>query len=164
MTNRWRQNSSTTHQKSLKIIFMATPGKITVEIIRTTANIGKQGEIKEVSLTYAQNKLFPEGIAKEYKPQPSKDEKKAKIYVNRFEITKRLHEKTLDIHMAHEQGKITEAINQDWVVAKIRDKFHISLLPEMIRLDEKTIKKAGKYTVHIDLAPDAYAQMVLELH
>jgi len=143
---------------------MATPGKITVEIIRTTANIGKQGEIKEVSLTYAQNKLFPEGIAKEYKAQPSKDEKKAKIYVNRFEITKRLHEKTLDIHMAHVQGKIAEAINQDWVVAKIREKFHIALLPEMIRLDEKTIKKAGKYTIHLDLAPDAYAQMVLELH
>ncbi len=140
------------------------PGKITVEIIRTTANIGKQGEIKEVSLTYAQNKLFPEGIAKEYKPQPSKDEKKAKIYVNRFDITKRLHEKTLDIHMAHEQGKLAEAINQDWVVAKIRDKFHVSLLPEMIRLDEKAIKKAGKYTVHIDIASDAYAQMVLELH
>jgi ribosomal protein L9 len=143
---------------------MPPPGKIMVEIIRTTANIGKQGEIKEVSLTFAQNKLFPEGIAKEYKPQPSKDEKKAKIYVNRFEITKRLHEKTLDIHMSHEQGKIAEAINQDWVVAKIRDKFHVSLLPEMIRLDEKTIKKAGKYTVHIDLAPDAYAQMILELH
>ncbi len=138
--------------------------KIKVEIIRTTANIGKQGEIKEVSLTYAQNKLFPEGIAKEYKPQPSKDEKKAKIYVNRFEITKRLHEKTLDIHMAHEQGKIAEAINQDWVVTKIREKFHIALLPEMIRLDEKTIKKAGKYTIHLDLAPDAYAQMTLELH
>ncbi len=143
---------------------MSPPGKITVEIIRTTANIGKQGEIKEVSLTYAQNKLFPEGIAKEYKPQPSKDEKKAKIYVNRFDITKRLHEKSLDIHMAHEQWKFAEAINQDWVVAKIRDKFHVSLLPEMIRLDEKTIKKAGKYTVHLDLAPDAYAQMILELH
>lgn len=135
-----------------------------VEIIRTTANIGKQGEVKEVSLTYAQNKLFPEGIAKEYKAQPSKDEKRAKIYVNRFEITKRLHEKTLDIHMAHEQGKLAEAINQDWVVAKIREKFHVALLPEMIRLDEKTIKKAGKYTVHIDLAADAYAQMTLELH
>ncbi len=138
--------------------------KITVEIIRTTANIGKQGEIKEVSLTYAQNKLFPEGIAKECKAQPSKDEKRAKIYVNRFEITKRLHEKTLIVHMAHEQGKLSEAINQDWVVAKIREKFHVALLPEMIRLDEKTIKKAGKYIIHLDLAPDAYAQMVLELH
>ncbi|MFA6080001.1 MAG: 50S ribosomal L9 C-terminal domain-containing protein [Candidatus Gracilibacteria bacterium] len=143
---------------------MTTSGKITVEIIHTTANIGKQGEIKEVSLTYAQNKLFPEGIAKEYKPQPSKDEKRAKIYVNRFEITKRLHEKTLIVHMTHEQGKLSEAINQDWVVAKIREKFHIALLPETIRLDEKTIKKAGKYTIHLDLAPDAYAQMVLELH
>lgn len=138
--------------------------KIKIEIIRTTANIGKQGEVKEVSLTYAQNKLFPEGIAKEYKPQPTKDEKKAKIYVNRFEITKRLHEKTLIVHMTHEQWKFAEAINQDWVVAKIREKFHVALLPEMIRLDEKTIKKAGKYTVHIDLAPDAYAQLILDLH
>lgn len=143
---------------------MSPPWKITVEIIRTTANIGKQGEIKEVSLTFAQNKLFPEGIAREYKPQPNKDEKKAKIYVNRFDITKRLHEKTLSVHLNHEQGKITETIDAEWIVKKIRDIFHVSLLPEMIRLDEKTIKKAGKYTVHIDIAPDAYAQMVLELH
>jgi hypothetical protein len=34
----------------------------------------------------------------------------------------------------------------------------------MVRIDEKTIKKAGKYTVYLDLAPDAYAQMILELH
>lgn len=39
---------------------MAGKDKITVEILRTTANVGKQGEIKEVSLTFAQNKLFPE--------------------------------------------------------------------------------------------------------
>ncbi len=143
---------------------MATPWKITVEIIRTTANIGKQGEIKEVSLTYAQNKLFPEGIAKEYKAQPSKDEKKAKIYVNRFEITKKLHEKTLVVHMIHDQWKVSEAVNPDWIAGKIREKFHIALLPEMVRIDEKTIKKAGKYTVYLDLAPDAYAQMILELH
>lgn len=143
---------------------MSPPWKIIVEIIRTTANIGKQGEIKEVSLTYAQNKLFPEGIAKEYKPQPSKDEKKAKIYVNRFEITKKLHEKALVIHMIHDQWKTSEAVNPEWIAVKIREKFHIALLPEMIRLDEKTIKKAGKYTIHLDLAPDAYAQMILELH
>ena len=143
---------------------MSGSWKITVEIIRTTANIGKQGEIKEVSLTYAQNKLFPEGIAKEYKAQPSKDEKKAKIYVNRFEITKKLHEKTLVVHMIHDQWKVSEAVNPDWIAGKIREKFHIALLPEMVRIDEKTIKKAGKYTVYLDLAPDAYAQMILELH
>jgi ribosomal protein L9 len=84
--------------------------------------------------------------------------------VNRFEITKKLHEKTLVIHMIHDQWKVSEAVNPDWVARKIREKFHIALLPEMIRLDEKTIKKAGKYTIHVDLAPDAYAQMVLELH
>ena len=143
---------------------MSGSWKITVEIIRTTANIGKQGEIKEVSLTYAQNKLFPEGIAKEYKAQPSKDEKRAKIYVNRFEITKKLHEKTLVVHMIHDQWKVSEAVNPDWIAGKIREKFHIALLPEMVRIDEKTIKKAGKYTVYLDLAPDAYAQIILELH
>lgn len=143
---------------------MSTPWKITVEIIRTTANIGKQWDVKEVSLTFAQNKLFPEWIAKEYRPVASKDEKKAKIYINRFEITKKLHEKILDIHLNHEEWKITEAINPEWMVKKIRDKFHISLLPEMVRFDEKTIKKAGKYTVYLDIAPDAYAQMILELH
>lgn len=143
---------------------MSGSWKITVEIIRTTANIGKQGEVKEVSLTYAQNKLFPEGIAKEYKAQPSKDEKKAKIYVNRFEITKKLHEKTLVVHMIHDQWKVSEAVNSEWIAGKIREKFHIALLPEMVRIDEKTIKKAGKYTVYLDLAPDAYAQMILELH
>lgn len=137
--------------------------KIMVEIIRTAAGIGKQGEIKEVSLTFAQNKLFPEGIAREYKAQPSKDERRAKIYTNRFDIIKRLHEKTLQIEIPHTAGHLSETVDQDWLVEKIRSKFHVTLLAEMIRLDEKHIKKAGKHTVHIDLASDAYAQIILDI-
>jgi len=134
-----------------------------VEILRTTANVGKQGEIKEFSLTFAQNKLFPEGIAREYKAQPSKEERKAKIYTNRFEIAKQLHEKVLQFEIPHNAGHLSETIDQDWLVEKIRSKFHVTLLPEMIRLDEKHIKKAGKHTVHIDLSADAYAQLTLDI-
>lgn len=134
-----------------------------VEILRTTANIGKQGEIKEVSLTFAQNKLFPEWIAREYKAQPSKDERRAKIYTNRFDIIKRLHEKTLQVEIPHTAGHLSETVDEDWLVEKIRSKFHVTLLPEMIRLDEKHIKKAGKHTVHIDLSTDAYAQIILDI-
>ena len=134
-----------------------------VEILRTTANVGKQGEIKEVSLTFAQNKLFPEGIAREYKSQPSKEERRAKIYTNRFDIIKRLHEKVLQMEIPHTWGHLSETIDQDWLVEKIRSKFHVTLLSEMIRLDEKHIKKAGKHTVHIDLSADAYAQLTLDI-
>ena len=134
-----------------------------VEILRTTANVGKQGEIKEVSLTFAQNKLFPEWIAREYKAQPSKDERRAKIYTNRFDIIKRLHEKVLQMEIPHNWGHLSETIDQDWLVEKIRSKFHVTLLSEMIRLDEKHIKKAGKHTVHIDLSADAYAQLTLDI-
>jgi ribosomal protein L9 len=143
---------------------MSQSWKITVEILRTTANVGKQGEIKEVSLTFAQNKLFPEWIAREYKAQPSKDEKRAKIYTNRFDIIKRLHEKVIQIEIPHTSGHLSETIDQDWLVEKIRSKFHVTLLSEMIRLDEKHIKKAGKHTVHIDLSADAYAQLTLDIH
>jgi len=80
---------------------MSQNSKITIEILRTTAGVGKQGETKEVSLTYAQNKLFPEGIAREYKPVASKEEKKAKIHTNRFDIVKRLHEKILQVEVPH---------------------------------------------------------------
>lgn len=59
---------------------MAGNGKLMVEILRTTANVGKQGEVKEVSLVFAQNKLFPEGIAREYKSQPSKEERRNAIF------------------------------------------------------------------------------------
>jgi len=137
--------------------------KITVEILRTTANVGKQGEVKEVSLTFAQNKLFPEGIAREYRAQASKEERKAKIHTNRFDIIKRLHEKTLQIEIPHNAGHLSETVDQEWMAEKIRQKFHVTLLPEMIRLDEKHIKKAGKYTVHIDLSNDAYAQLILDI-
>lgn len=65
--------------------------------------------------------------------------------------------------MTHTQWHLSETVNDDWIVEKIRQKFHVTILPDMIRLDEKHIKKAGKYTVHIDLAADAYAQMVLEI-
>mgnify|MGYP003419514469 CR=1 FL=1 len=142
---------------------MAGNGKLMVEILRTTANVGKQEEIKEVSLTFAQNKLFPEWIAREYKAQPSKDERRAKIYTNRFDIIKRLHEKVLQMEIPHTWGHLSETIDQDWLVEKIRSKFHVTLLSEMIRLDEKHIKKAGKHTVHIDLSADAYAQLTLDI-
>lgn len=142
---------------------MPQSSKITVEILRTTAGVGKQGETKEVSLTYAQNKLFPEWIAREYKAQPSKEERKAKIYTNRFDIIKRLHEKTLQVEIPHAAGHLSETVDQDWLVDKIRSKFHVTLLPEMIRLDEKHIKKAGKHTIHVDLASDAYAQIILDI-
>ena len=142
---------------------MSQSSKITVEILRTTANVGKQGEIKEFALAFAQNKLFPEGIAREYRAQPSKEERKAKIYTNRFEITKRLHEKILQIEIPHTSGHLSETVDQDWLVEKIRSKFHVTLLPDMIRLDEKHIKKAGKHTVHIDLSTDAYAQLTLDI-
>ncbi len=138
--------------------------KITVEIIKTTAWVGKQGEVKEVSLAYAQNKLFPEKIAREYREQSSKEEKKAKIYIQRFDIVRRLHEKVLSVVMEHSGWHFSETINADWIVVKIRSVFHVTLLPEMIRLDEKHIKKAGKYTIHIDLASDAYAQIIFEIN
>lgn len=137
--------------------------KLMVEILRTTADVGKQGEVKEVSLAFAQNKLFPEGIAREYKAQPSKEEKRAKIYTKRFDIIKRLHEKVLQIEISHSGGHLSETVNAEWLVEKIRNKFHITLLPEMIRLDEKHIKKAGKHTIHIDLSPDAYGQLILDI-
>jgi ribosomal protein L9 len=137
--------------------------KITIEILRTTADVGKQGEVKEVSLSFAHNKLFPEWIAREYRAQPSKEEKKAKIYTNRFDIIKRLHEKVLEINIKQTGWHLSETVNPDWLVEKIRSKFHVTLLPEMIRLDEKHIKKAGKHTVHIDLSADAYGQIILDI-
>lgn len=138
--------------------------KITVEILRTTAGIGKQGEIMDVSLTYAENKLLPEGIAKIYTPQASKEEKKAVITNRRFDITSRLHEKHLTHHAKHEKWHLDETIDADWIVKKIRDTYHVTLLPEMIRADEKHIKKAGTYRIYIDITHDAYAQMILEIH
>lgn len=76
---------------------------------------------------------------------------------------KRLHEKVLQIEISHKAGHLSETVDEDWLVAKIRDKFHVTLFPEMIRLDEKHIKKAGKHTIHIDLASDAYAQIILDI-
>ncbi len=134
-----------------------------VEILRTTANIGKQWEVKEFALAFAQNKLFPEGIAREYKSQPSKEERKAKIYTNRFDIIKRLHEKVLEVQIPHTAWHLSEKIDDEWIVMKIRSKFHMTLLPEMIRLDEKHIKKIGKHTIHIDISADAYAQIILDI-
>ena len=143
---------------------MSQNWKIMVEIIRTTANIGKQGEVKEVSLTFAENKLFPEGIAKIHKAQPSKEEKRLQIFAKRFDIAKRIHEKTMRLNVPNSHGHIDTPIDSEWITKKIRDEFHVSLLPEMVRIDEKSIKKTGKYTVHVDLATDAYAQFQLVLN
>lgn len=67
------------------------------------------------------------------------------------------------VQVSHTPGHLSETVDENWIVAKIREKFHVNILPEMIRLDEKHIKKAGKHTVHIDFATDAYAQLILDI-
>ncbi len=139
---------------------MANSSKISVEILRTVAWVGKQGEVKEVSLSYAQNKLFPEKIARPHTASSTWTERKNSIHEKRFSIVERLHEKTLEITLPHSSGHLSETVDEAWIVSKIRDKFHITLLPEMIRMGVKHIKKAGKHTIHIDLSTDAYAQII----
>jgi len=65
-----------------------------VIFLKHVINVGKEGEIKEVSAGYATNFLFPKGLAKEYNEEIQKqlEQKKQKKERQRREIVERKNE------------------------------------------------------------------------
>lgn len=139
---------------------------IQVEILKTVAGIGKQGEIKEVGQAQARNQLIPQWIAREVKEKgsagPTTADRKDEILEKKDEIVAKLKDQTLEVAVEGHGWKISHHFDEKNVAQAIRQKYHFKLLPEMIQFDDvKHPKKAGEYAMHIDIAADAFVRMKL---
>ena len=138
-----------------------------VEIIKTTAWVWKQWEIKEVGLAQARNQLIPRGIAKEAKglrlDKHEQHEKQLQnIHEQRHQIVEKLRDQALEATVEGHGSRISHHFDQKDVVELIKRRFQVKILPEMIQFEDvKHPKKAGEYQFHIDIAADAYVRMRL---
>ena len=120
----------------LSSIIMAT-SKITVELLKDMAHLGRKGQIIEVSTPQARNSLIPQGIAKEI-------------------TAERMKKIEADKKRASDQARIR--------LTQANEKFSIQFEKQDIKLPIKThIKTAGEHLVYLHITRDTLAKIIVEV-
>lgn len=138
--------------------------KILVEILKTTAWVGKQWEIISVSQPMAQNRLIPQWIAKLSNGKNGNASTHAdqikEVQDNRQKLSETLHAQTVVCLTEAHGEKITHHFDKEDVAAAIKKHFHVKVMPEMISFDDvKHPKKLGIYDIHINVHPEVFIKM-----
>lgn len=152
---------------------MATQDKIFVQLLQRIANIGKEGEIIEVSRTQAKNYLIPKGLAKLATPDliKSEQEKKRKAQDNkshlieaRHEIGEKLHGTTLTFELPGSKDKIFGGLGEHEIIGEIKKRYGVSLEKKHVLLPEgHKLKQVGVTDIKIHLGSDINIKMHVEI-
>lgn len=139
----------------------ANKDKISVRLLTRIANVGKEGDIVEVSRTQAKNYLIPKGLAKEVSEKDIVDlkQKEAKRQENlralsrdRHDIAKKLNGIILSFELTGIGSKVFGGLNEHDVIEKIRHEYSLELERSHVLLPEgKHIKKTGEHIIKIHL-------------
>ena len=131
-----------------------------VIILQDTKNVGKKGEIKNVSDGYAKNFLIPKGLAKEAteanirelkRKQATKEKKRATDKASAEILKERL--KTIEVKVkakAGEGGKVFGSVTSKDISDALKDQFGIEIDKKKIVVNSP-IKMLGEYTVETKL-------------
>jgi large subunit ribosomal protein L9 len=141
---------------------------VKVILIQDVKNLGKKGEIKEVSDGYARNYLIPKGFAQEataarlkenedqkqrLQRQRAKEENQARL------IQEKLHGKTISIKAKTGGGdKLFGAVTSREIAEVLQQQFGVTFDKKKIEIGEP-IKHLGKYSVHIKIYPGIHADI-----
>lgn len=146
---------------------------VSVQLLQRIANLGKEGEIVEVSHAYARNYLIAKKLAKLATPELIKREaeKKKKAQDNkvhlieaRHEIAQKLHDTTLLFELAGSKDKIFGGIGEHEIMTEIKKKHGVELEKKHILLPEgHHLKKVGATDIKINLGSDVYIRMRVEI-
>ena len=143
-----------------------------VIILQDTKNVGKKGEIKNVSDGYAKNFLIPKGLAKEAteanirelkRKQAADAEKRATDKASAEILKERL--KTIEVKVkakAGEGGKVFGSVTSKDISDALKDQFGIEIDKKKIALDNP-IKQTGTYRVPVKLFQDIAGTVVVEV-
>lgn len=147
--------------------------KIKVLLLKDVSNLGKKGEIVDVSDGYARNYLFPRGLAQEItdgmlehlKLQEISQKKREEKLLEKYKKEKDIIEEQTFVIKAKvgEKGKLFGSITSKDIAEVIAKKLKIEIDKRQIELEEP-IKSLGEYEVEIKLHPQviANAKIVIE--
>uniref|UniRef100_A0A7C3MJV1 Large ribosomal subunit protein bL9 n=1 Tax=Dictyoglomus thermophilum TaxID=14 RepID=A0A7C3MJV1_DICTH len=141
--------------------------KIKVMLLKDVDNLGKKGDVINVSDGYARNYLLPKGLAREVnegllenlKLQEISKKKKEEKLIEKFRKEKELLEKNTYVVKAKvgETGKLFGSITSKDVADIINEKLKLGIDKKQVELDEP-IKSLGEYEVTIKLHPQVVAK------
>lgn len=144
-----------------------------VELLVDIANVGRHGEIIEVSSSQARNYLIPKKLAREITPDRLKQieiEKKRLALQARerlekaFEIQKILDGQKLEFTLKGKWEKVFGGLAEHEIATRISQKYDISFEKRDIKLPNKThIKSAGTHLVYLHITRDTLAKIIVEV-
>lgn len=146
---------------------------VSVQLLQRIANVGKEGEIIEVSHAYARNYLIakklaklatPELIKKEAEKKKKAQDNKSHLVEARHEIAKKLHNTTLIFELAGSKDKIFGGIGEHEIIMEIKKQHSVELEKKHVLLPEgHHLKKVGVTDIKINLGSDVHVKMHIEI-
>ncbi len=142
-------------------------------LLRHVVNVGKQGDIVEVSSAQARNFLIPKGLAKEIDEKALSDmkaretkarENSAELVKNKQAIRESLHLQTLDFPMRGQGEKVFGGISEHEIIEKIKHEYGYTLEKRHIVLPEgKHLKTPGDHDIRVNLGHEVYIRMTVRI-
>lgn len=145
---------------------------VKVFLIKDIPNLGKIGDIKEVSEGYARNFLIPKGLAiiateglESFKANLVKQkENKVNRETSKFTILKEKLEKAnlvIEVDVG-ESGKIFGSITNRDISEELFNKMNLKIDKKIIAIDS-TIRSLGRHQVIINLSKDIKAVLTVDI-
>jgi len=144
-------------------------GNIKIILKKDVANLGEEGDIKNVKAGYARNFLYPQGFAVDYSIKNKNIYEKQKAAIEKRKLDKKDHAKELKDKLeetkislsisAGDKGRLYGTVTTSLIHAEI-EKLGFNIDRKKIELKEH-IKVAGNYKFNVHLYQDINATMDL---
>lgn len=148
--------------------------KVKVRLTERIANIGKAGEIVEVSSTQARNYLVPKGLATEVSEKDianleaterRKRENANVLILKKQEIQEALHTKTLEFGLRGKGNKVFGGVSEHEIAERIEREYGYPIEKSHVRLPEgKHLKTVGDHDIRINLGHEVFIRMTISIH
>jgi large subunit ribosomal protein L9 len=129
-----------------------------VILLNDVPKLGKKFDVKDVSPGHALNLLIPRGLAKVATPESIKKiegerahdaDRKKKAEEMLIQSLESIKNMTVEMfRKANEKGHLFASIHKDEIVALLKERSGVFLLPEHV-IYEKPVKEAGEHTLEI---------------
>lgn len=146
---------------------------VSVQLLERIANVGKEGEIIEVSHAYARNFLIakklariatPELIKREAEKKKKAQDNKSHLIEARHEIGEKLHGKTITFELPGSKEKIFGGLGEHEILLEIKKVYGVELEKKHVLLPEgHKLKQVGINDIKINLGSDVNIKMHVDI-
>lgn len=141
-----------------------------IVLLQDVKNLGKKGDIKNISEGYARNFLLPKKlgvIATQEVVQKVEVEKKEQLKLEREaleksrELAKNLSNLRIKLTVKEKNGKLFGSITTKNIADELRN-HNFDIQEKCIKLEE-AVKKIGDYKIKIDLGNKIFTDIILQV-